>query len=394
MPATLLLADDSVTIQRVIELTFAAEDVRVVAVNEGRAVLEWLRQGRPDVVLADVGLPGVDGYELTTAIKTNPELSQVPVLLLTGAFEPIDENLARTSGCDGVLVKPFEPQRLVSLVKELLAGERPAALWPADMPRVEQPRAAAAPAAHATPAAHPTPVPVQVLRSAAPAPPAQVTASVRFDQIEEPGALTPTAVPQGAFETGLDDLDMAFSRLDPVAPPSKIDADAVIDFRRDLEELRNVGPDVPPPPPLAPVAVATEALPPTAPQAVTPDPFEVVEAEWDLPAPATGAAQTMEVEPLPGEEPDEATTAAPASAPVSAPQSLAGAFSALLAAEQARPFGVKGLSQSPALTEAVVEEVVRRVVSRVTDEVVRKVVSETTERLIREEMERFVSRRS
>lgn len=380
MAATLLLADDSVTIQRVIELTFATEDVRVVAVTDGRAALEWLREGRPDVVLADVGLPGVDGYELTTAIKGMPALARVPVLLLTGAFEPIDEGLARSCGCDGVLVKPFEPQQLVTMVKALIGGERPPALWPADMPRVEQPRVVAPP---------PAPAPAIRVVKPEPAPAGQVTPAMPLDRLHEPGPLTPVAVPQGAFETGLDDLDLAFSRLDPVAPPSGIDADSAVDFQRDLDELRSVAPEVPLPP-AGPVPVTAETLADSV-HDVLPDPFEAVEPEWDLPAPAVGEP----VEPASSVEPAVPVEPAGPVAPASpAPQSLAGAFSALLAAEQARPFGVKGLNQSPALTEAVVEEVVRRVVSRVTDEVVRKVVSETTERLIREEMERFVSRRS
>ncbi|MCC7185649.1 MAG: response regulator, partial [Acidobacteria bacterium] len=121
MSTTLLLADDSVTIQRVIALTFANEAIRVVTVADGHAATAQLEAERPDIVLADVGLPSVDGYALTELVKRSPRTAGVPVLLLTGAFEPIDEGRARQCGCDGVLVKPFEPQRLVSMVKELLA---------------------------------------------------------------------------------------------------------------------------------------------------------------------------------------------------------------------------------------------------------------------------------
>src|SRR5882672_11332987 len=64
-------------------------------------------------------------------------LRNIPVLLLTGAFEPVDEDRARATGCDGILVKPFEPQQLVGRVKELLAGRRSPALWPTDLPRVD-----------------------------------------------------------------------------------------------------------------------------------------------------------------------------------------------------------------------------------------------------------------
>ena len=125
MPHKLLLADDSVTIQRVIELTFADEDIQVVAVGDGKKAIASIQADRPDIVLADVGMPERDGYEVAAFIKTNSELAHIPVLLLTGAFEPIDEARARAVGCDGVLVKPFEPQMVINRVKDLLAG-RPA----------------------------------------------------------------------------------------------------------------------------------------------------------------------------------------------------------------------------------------------------------------------------
>jgi CheY-like chemotaxis protein len=121
---TLLLADDSVTIQRVIELTFADEDIRVIAVSDGAQAVRQAQAERPDIVLADVGMPEMDGYEVAAFIKGTPALSHIPVLLLTGAFEPIDEDRARAVGCDGVLVKPFEPQMVISRVKDLIAGRR------------------------------------------------------------------------------------------------------------------------------------------------------------------------------------------------------------------------------------------------------------------------------
>ncbi len=124
MQPKLLLADDSVTIQRVIELTFADEDVKVVAVGDGKQAIERVQTDRPDIVLADVGMPERDGYEVAAFIKGDPALAHIPVLLLTGAFEPIDEARARAVGCDGVLVKPFEPQMVISRVRDLLAGKR------------------------------------------------------------------------------------------------------------------------------------------------------------------------------------------------------------------------------------------------------------------------------
>ena len=122
MSHTLLLADDSITIQRVIELTFADEDVRVVAVSDGHEAIARIDEAPPDIVLADVEMPGTDGYEVARHIRSTPRLAHIPVLLLTGAFEPVDPAKVADAGCQGVLTKPFEPQLVIQRVRELLAG--------------------------------------------------------------------------------------------------------------------------------------------------------------------------------------------------------------------------------------------------------------------------------
>ena len=123
MSHKLLLADDSVTIQRVIELTFADEDVDVVAVSDGAQAIEQIKSAPPDIVLADTGMPERDGYEVAEFVKGDTTRRHIPVLLLTGAFEPLDEARAQSIGCNGYLVKPFEPQQVVSKVRELLQVE-------------------------------------------------------------------------------------------------------------------------------------------------------------------------------------------------------------------------------------------------------------------------------
>jgi CheY-like chemotaxis protein len=127
VPYTLLLADDSATIQRVIELTFADEDVTVIAVSDGDQAIARLDAAPPDIVLADIGMPGRNGYDVARYISRSPKLSHIPVVLLTGAFEPVDQTRADEAGCDGVLAKPFEPQQVIGRVKELLARSRGAA---------------------------------------------------------------------------------------------------------------------------------------------------------------------------------------------------------------------------------------------------------------------------
>src|SRR4051794_26456334 len=120
MPHTLLLADASTTIQRIVELTFASEDIAVVSFSDGEHAIASLDRTVPDIVLADVGIPGRSGYELCRYIKNSPPLAHVPVLLLTGAFEPVDQAKALEVGCNGILTKPFEPQFVIGRVKELL----------------------------------------------------------------------------------------------------------------------------------------------------------------------------------------------------------------------------------------------------------------------------------
>ena len=121
MPPRILLADDSVTVQKVIELTFSDEGMEVVAVGDGRQAIECIDAAPPDVVLADVSMPERDGYEVAAHVKQTPALAHIPVILMTGAFEQLDEARARDVGCDGVLAKPFEPQMVITMVRELLA---------------------------------------------------------------------------------------------------------------------------------------------------------------------------------------------------------------------------------------------------------------------------------
>src|SRR5437588_4886090 len=120
----LLLADDSLAVQRVIDLTFTDEGMQVTTVSDGRLALEQLEQIAPDVVLADVFMPGVGGYELCEFIKQSERFRKVPVMLLVGSFEPFDEAEARRAGADDVVTKPFQSIReLISRVGSLLGGE-------------------------------------------------------------------------------------------------------------------------------------------------------------------------------------------------------------------------------------------------------------------------------
>jgi CheY-like chemotaxis protein len=125
---TLLLADDSHTVQHVLEMALADEDVDVVAVADGTEAIARIRAHPPDIVLADIGMPGQNGYDVAAFVKGRRDLAHIPVVLLAGMFEPADEAKARQSGCAEILIKPLKPQHVVARVRHWLRSplQRPA----------------------------------------------------------------------------------------------------------------------------------------------------------------------------------------------------------------------------------------------------------------------------
>ena len=187
MTRTILLADDSVTIQKVIELTFMDEDYEVVAVGNGDEALEKLDEMTPDFVIADVHMPGANGYDVSKHSKSlRPE---VPVLLLVSTFEPFDEEAAEKSGCDAYLKKPFDSQELQRLVEELSA------------------EASGEPSADASPAAEPVQDWGQPVSD--------------DTDVDLPRSTAPEGEDQ-PFAIGLDDLDTEEKPSTQVPPPSSV----------------------------------------------------------------------------------------------------------------------------------------------------------------------------
>jgi len=119
--------DDSVTIRKVVELTFHDTDIRVESTGNGREALLRIAATKPDLVLADVIMPEPSGYEICRAVKSSDH--PVPVLLLAGAFEPFDPERAKECGADGHVVKPFESrsllERALALLESLARAPRP-----------------------------------------------------------------------------------------------------------------------------------------------------------------------------------------------------------------------------------------------------------------------------
>lgn len=121
MKKRILLADDSLTIQKVVELSFMDESFEVDSVGTGDDAITSLEAGLPSIVIADVHMPGASGYQVCRRAK---ELdSALPVLLLVGTFEALDEDEVVACGADGQLKKPFDSQELLQLVQGLTSGE-------------------------------------------------------------------------------------------------------------------------------------------------------------------------------------------------------------------------------------------------------------------------------
>jgi len=119
--AKILVADDNSNVQKTMALALADLGVEVVSVNNGEAAVRKLADVSPDLVLADIFMPVRNGYEVCEYVKKDPRFAHIPVILLVGAFDPLDEREAQRVGADGILKKPFvPPDPLITMVKTLL----------------------------------------------------------------------------------------------------------------------------------------------------------------------------------------------------------------------------------------------------------------------------------
>jgi len=127
--ARVLVADDNSNIQKMVTLALKDQGIDVVSVGNGEAAIRKLPDLSPDLVLADIFMPVRSGYEVCEYVKRDARFAHIPVILLVGAFDPLDEHEAKRVGADGVLKKPFvPPEPLIKMVKAALeqsARQRP-----------------------------------------------------------------------------------------------------------------------------------------------------------------------------------------------------------------------------------------------------------------------------
>ncbi|MGF1467813.1 MAG: PleD family two-component system response regulator, partial [Sandaracinaceae bacterium] len=124
MAVKIMAADDSATMRRVLEMTFAGESVEMLTVESGEAVLERAPRWVPDLVIADAAMEGMDGYDVSRALKTNPATQGTAVLILASQHNPFDVTRGRDCGVDDHILKPYDTQLLIDKTREVLSKPR------------------------------------------------------------------------------------------------------------------------------------------------------------------------------------------------------------------------------------------------------------------------------
>jgi CheY-like chemotaxis protein len=160
VPTKILVADDSATMRRVLEMTFAGEDARVLSVDSGDAAVSKAGELMPDIVFADASMGGgggVDGYEVARRIKSNPQLAKVAVIVMASQHTPYDDGKGRAAGVDDHIPKPFDTQSVIDKVAQVLARPRAMPASAGGEAARPAPPAAAASAARPAPVGAPQP---------------------------------------------------------------------------------------------------------------------------------------------------------------------------------------------------------------------------------------------
>jgi CheY-like chemotaxis protein len=423
--AKLLIADGSPTMHRIMELTFEPEQIQVIAASEGEQAVALLPIVKPDIVIADPALAGCSGYDVAAFVRQHPELAHIPVLLLAGTFEPIDQERAARSGVSGSVTKPFDPAQLVALVRELLAPPPPPR--GEAVPVLDESSLSAEPSFSSVPSDDASPVAdaggSAVLDPDALAYQEPRSAAAAVSQVEPPAPGTPQPVERfvassrGALDDYFERLDAALSRLDDEMGPAAdlgrgrgaAEEPALPTIEGLLGDMRRgaaAAPEVSGPSTREdPASSARSAwedeggesgsstpadgkrdAPPSAPR-LEGHPVEGG-AIGSTPRSASGAdlRELMEAldgmrtpAPVPGRSETEPAGAPPVASPVPVPPP-----------RDAQP--ASALEPAPAISDAMIEEITRRVIDRIAPgfvtAMVTDVVTRVAERVVREELTR------
>jgi CheY-like chemotaxis protein len=350
MPKTLLLADDSRTIQQAVNMTFAGEDVKLITASDGEAALQAAKHSKPDLILADVAMPKLSGYELCQRVRGEASLKDVPVLLLGGPA-PIDPAKAMAVGANGHMPKPFDSAKLIEHVKTILANPKAKPVIAAG--------ASAPPKPPAPPARNSNPPPPRPAGSAVPTGSGSTMVMARPPM--PAGATSPLSTPTSNPPRP----PPAVARPGASAPPPA---------------PRPPPPAAKPPVPGAPVAKPA-AVPASRPPPPPPRPSQPPPAASRPPPPAAPALDDEEDIPLDEEVLEEAAAPSPTPTPL-------------------RP--VPSAAHKPSLSvvpppadggEALLREALSKASREVIEKIAWEVVPELAETIIREELERLIKER-
>ena len=398
--ATILVADDNSNIQKMVTLAMKDQGIDVVAVGNGEAAIRKLPDMLPDVVLADIFMPVRNGYEVCEYIKHDARYAHIPVILLVGAFDPLDEREAERVGADGVLKKPFvPPEPLIRMVKSVL--EKPAT------ERLVPVTAAVAPATETAgrtlsgSPGEPVAPPPEVLREDF----APHTGRVDFGESERPlafsqlleaPAVEPVPAPEVASHPDTELGDMHFWHNPPPTDepqsnaegPAWGDAGVSLPRREDAARLRpfDYGADEPEETAPEQHAPATLVVEPAAEEVHSSFPGEHSEG----PPP--------EIEPVYSAPEEPLTPAIPGVTATPHPRRSFETHRSPKASEPAAPAGMPhtdtvqsfGIPQpvNPELIEAVVARVLERLQPQILDIVTREILKPVVEAMVRRELEK------
>jgi CheY-like chemotaxis protein len=309
MPKKLLLAEDSLTIRKVFELALSRSDIAITAVDNGEDAVRLAGEIFPDLVVADLTLPGKNGFAVAAELRAMEKTEKIPVLILSGTLVPLDEARFKASGAKGVLFKPFESRELLENIERLLreGTAAPESRKPQEAPAVDERwdfsdvldevEAEAGKSAAPAPAAREGLFPGAILPGGARIPPAFNEFDVSIDEIEggarDFSAESPLPPPK---------VEHMESDLPVDSPPPVTDLSLALDEVEEIEEIEYLEDVEVPMPPADAVSTDTPAslriLPAATAKPVAEEPVPTIEEP--LPAPPA-VAEPVVVEPAAAE---------------------------------------------------------------------------------------------
>jgi len=220
---TVYFIDDSATMREVIKIAFRRESINVVTCADAASALAQFDENPPDVVITDVIMPDQDGYSVCSQVKQNPQFAKTPVILMSGVVNKSVADRAVAVQADELVRKPFQPQELISRVKNLIGHGGPALQQPSERP-MAVPSLSSLFSAPAAPRIVPPPAPVHATPPVAESlpvdnvwPRALAEAFVQQSNAAAPQAppAAPTAGPRAAgTATDIQKLRVEISRLE------------------------------------------------------------------------------------------------------------------------------------------------------------------------------------